>query len=35
MTIADCEHPKIKEKLHSGEEMLEKIINMEKNFFPR
>ena len=34
MTIADCENPKIKEKLHSGQEMLEKIINMEENFFP-
>ena len=34
MMIADCENPKIKEKLHSGQEMLEKIINMEENFFP-
>ena len=34
MTIADCENPKTKEKLRSGEEILEKIINMEKNFFP-
>ena len=34
MTIADCENPKIKEKLHSGQEMLEKITNMEENFFP-
>ena len=31
MTIADCENPKIKVKLHSGEEMLGKIINREKN----
>ena len=34
MNIANCENPKIKEKLRSGEEMLEKIINMEKNFYP-
>ena len=34
MTIANCENPKTKEKLRSGEEMLEKIMNMEKNFFP-
>ena len=34
MTIADCKNLKIKAKLHSGEEMLEKIISMEKNFFP-
>ena len=34
MTITDCENPKIKEKLRSGQEMLEKIINMEGNFFP-
>ena len=33
MIIADCKNPKIKEKLHSGQEMLEKIINIE-NFFP-
>ena len=34
MYIADSENAKIKEKLHSGEKMLEKIINMEKTFFP-
>ena len=34
MTIADCEKPKIKEKLCSGQEMLDKIINIEENFFP-
>ena len=34
MTIADCENPKIKEKLCSGQEMLDKIINIEENFFP-
>ena len=34
MTIADCENPKIKEKLRSGQEMLDKIINIEENFFP-
>ena len=34
MTIADCENPKIKEKLRSGQEMLDKIINIEQNFFP-
>ena len=28
MTIADCENPKIKEKLCSGQEMLDKIINI-------
>ena len=34
MTIADCENPKIKEKLRSGQEMLDKIINTEENVFP-
>ena len=34
MMIANCENPKIKEKLHSGQEMLDKIINIEENFFP-
>ena len=32
MTIADCENPKIKEKFRSGQEMLDKIINIEENF---
>ena len=34
MNIADAENPKIKEKLHSGEQMLEKIMNMDESFFP-
>ena len=34
MSIRDGENPKIKGKLHSGEKMLEKIMKMEKNFFP-
>ena len=34
MTIADRENPKIKEKVHNGQEMLDKIINIKENFFP-
>ena len=34
MTIAHCENPKIKEKLRSGQEMLDKIIKIKENFFP-
>ena len=34
MSIADAENPKIKEKLNSGEQMLEKIMKMGGNFFP-
>ena len=32
--IADAENLKIKEKLNSGEQILEKIMNMGGNFFP-
>ena len=35
MSIVDAENPKIKEKLHSGEQMLEEIINMDEIFLPK
>ena len=34
MCIADAENPKIKEKLNNGEQILKKIMNMDRNFFP-
>ena len=34
MNIVDAENPKMKEKLHSGEQMLEEIMKMDEIFFP-
>ena len=34
MRIADAKNPKIKEKLNNGEQILKKIMNMDRIFFP-